>query len=110
MHHVRQENLPFIDSSHQFVGAEQGDTGISVYLFHGEPGSGPGPHRHPYDEIQFIREGRGVWTVNGKTFEGAAGDIFVIKAGEIHSFKAVGESPLIQLDVHVSPRFIQENL
>jgi quercetin dioxygenase-like cupin family protein len=51
-----------------------------------------------------------VWTVNGKSFEGGPGDIIVIKAGEIHSFKAVGDSPLIQLDVHLSPRFIQENL
>lgn len=110
MYHVRQENLPFVGSSHEFVGAEQGNTTVSVFLFHGKPGSGPGPHRHPYDEIQFIREGRGVWTVSGKTFEGGAGDIFVIKAGEVHSFKAVGDSPLIQLDVHLSPRFIQENL
>ena len=70
----------------------------------------PAPHRHPYDEIQFIREGRGVWTVSGQTFEGNAGDIFVIKAGEIHGFKVVGDSPLVQLDVHLSPRFIQENL
>ena len=52
----------------------------------------------------------GVWTVNGQTFEAGAGDIFVIKAGEIHSFKAIGDSPLIQVDVHLSPRFIQENL
>ena len=107
MFHVRQENLPFVGSSHEFVGAEQGNTGVSVFLFHGKPGSGPGPHRHPYDEIQFIREGRGVWTVSGKTFEGSAGDIFVIKAGEIHSFKAVGDSPLVQFDVHLSPRFIK---
>ena len=103
MHHVRQENLPFVGSSHQFVGAEQGDAGVSVFLFQGKPGSGPGPHRHPYDEIQFIREGRGVWTVDGKTFEGGAGDIFVIKAGEVHSFKAVGDSPLIQFDVPSVP-------
>jgi quercetin dioxygenase-like cupin family protein len=108
MHHVRQENLPFVGGSHEFRGAEQGDTGVSVFLFHGKPGSGPGPHRHPDDEIQFIRGGRGVWTVNG--LEGGAGDTFVIKAGEIHSFKAVGDSPLVQLDVHLSPRFIQENL
>ena len=33
-----------------------------------------------------------MWTLSGKTFEGSAGDIFVIKAGEIHSFKAVGDS------------------
>jgi quercetin dioxygenase-like cupin family protein len=63
MHHVRQENLPFVGSSHEFVGAEHADTGVSVFLFHGKPGSGPSPHRHPYDEIQFIREGRGMWTV-----------------------------------------------
>ena len=96
MHHVRQEDLPFVGSSHEFVGSEHGDTGVSVFLFHGKPGSGPGPHRHPYDEIQFIREGHGTWTVNGKTFEGRAGDIFVIKAGEVHSFKAIGDSPLVQ--------------
>jgi quercetin dioxygenase-like cupin family protein len=103
-------NPPFFGSSHEFVGAEQGDTGVSVFLFHGKPGSGPGPHPHPCDEIQFTREGRGVWTVNGKTFEGSAGDIFVIKAGEVHSFKAVGDSPLLQVDVHLSPHFIQEKL
>src|SRR5207244_4079956 len=36
-----------------------------------------GPHRHPYDEIQFVREGRGLWTVNGEEFEAGAGDIRV---------------------------------
>jgi quercetin dioxygenase-like cupin family protein len=96
--------------SYEFVGAEQADTSVSVFLYQGKPGSGPGPHRHPYDEIQFIREGRGMWTVNGKTFEGGPGDIFVIKAGEVHSFKVIGDSLLIQLDIHVSPRFMQENL
>jgi quercetin dioxygenase-like cupin family protein len=110
MHHVRQENLPFVGSSHEFVGAEQGNTGVSVFLYHGKPGSGPGPHRHPYDEIQFIREGCGLWQVNDKEFEGRAGDIFVVKAGEIHSFKVIGDLPLTQLDIHLSPRFIQENL
>jgi hypothetical protein len=48
--------------------------------------------------------------VNGQEFETGAGDILVIKAGEIHSFKNTGETPLVQLDVHLSPRFIQENL
>src|SRR6266850_2409306 len=110
MHHVRQEGLPFVGSSHEFVGAEQGNTGVSVFLFHGTPGSGPGPHRHPYDEVQFIREGRGRWMVNGQEFEAGAGDILVIKAGEVHSFKCIGDGPLVQLDVHLSPTFIQENL
>jgi len=110
MYRVRQENLPFVGSSHEFVGSEHGDVGVSVFLLSALPGKGPGPHRHPYDEIQFVREGRGVWTVNGQTFEGSAGDIFVIKASEIHEFKAIGDGPLVQVDVHLSPRFIQENL
>ncbi len=107
---LRQDALPFIGSSYNFVGAGHGDVGVTVFLFRGEPGRGPGPHRHPYDEIQFIQSGRGRWTVNGETFEAGAGDIHVIKAGEVHSFKAIGDEPLVQLDVHLSPRFIQENL
>ena len=110
MHRVRQEELPFVGSSHQFVGADQGDVGISAFLLHALPGRGPGPHRHPYDEVQFVREGRGLWVVDGREFEAGAGDILVIKAGEVHGFRAIGDVPLVQLDVHLSPRFIQENL
>jgi quercetin dioxygenase-like cupin family protein len=51
-----------------------------------------------------------VRTVNDEKFEAAAGDILVIKAGEVHSFRCIGDSPLVQLDVHLSPTFIQENL
>ena len=56
-----------------------------------------------------VPEGRGTWNVDGKEFEAGAGDILVVKAGEIHSFKCT-EAPLVQLDIHLSPRFIQENL
>lgn len=107
---LRQQDLPFVGSSHQFVGADQGDVAVSVFLFNGAPGKGPGPHRHPYDEIQFIQSGRGRWTVNGEEFEAGAGDVLVIKAGEVHGFKCIGDEPLVQLDVHLSPRFIRENL
>ena len=92
------------------MGADNGDVNVSVFLFNGGPGRGPGPHRHPYDEIQFIREGRGCYKVDGVEFEAGAGDILVIKAGEIHEFKNCGDTPLVQVDVHLSPRFIQEDL
>jgi quercetin dioxygenase-like cupin family protein len=110
MYRIKQTDLPLRGSSHNFVGAENGDVNVSVFLFNGLPGSGPGPHRHPYDEVQFIQAGRGLWRVNGQEFEAGAGDILVIKAGEIHSFRGIGDGPLVQLDVHLSPRFIQENL
>ena len=110
MHRVKQSDLPFFGSSHHFVGADNGDVAISAFLLEAAPGRGPGPHRHPYDEIQFIREGRARYVVNGEEFEAGAGDILVIKAGEIHSFRAIGDVPLVQVDIHLSPEFIQENL
>ncbi|HET8625073.1 MAG TPA: cupin domain-containing protein [Gemmatimonadales bacterium] len=110
MYRVHQQDLPFQGSSHQFVGADHGDVGISVFLLSALPGHGPAPHRHPYDEVQFVREGRGLYVVNGMEFEAGPGHILVIKAGEIHSFKCIGEAPLVQVDVHLSPRFIQEDL
>ena len=91
MHHVRVEDLPLRGSSRNFVGANQGGVPISVFLF------------------QFIQQGRGIWTVNGQEFEAGAGDVLVIKAGEIHAFRCT-EAPLAQVDVHLSPTFIQENL
>jgi mannose-6-phosphate isomerase-like protein (cupin superfamily) len=48
--------------------------------------------------------------VNGEEFEAGAGDILVIKAGEIHGFRCIGDAPLVQVDVHLSPHFVQENL
>jgi quercetin dioxygenase-like cupin family protein len=96
MYRTREQDLPFKGSSFQFVGAEHGDVGISVYLLRALPGNGPGPHRHPYDEVE--------------QFEAGAGDSLVVKAGEIHGFRCIGDAPLVQVDVHLSPRFIQENL
>ena len=107
---IQRENLPFRGSSHHFVGERNGDVAMSAFLFDGDPGSGPGPHRHPYDEIQFILEGRARYTVDGVQFEAGAGEILVIKAGEVHQFEALGPGKLVQVDVHLSPRFIQENL
>jgi quercetin dioxygenase-like cupin family protein len=110
MHRVRQEDLPFAGSSHQFVGADQGNVNVSIFLLSALPGRGPGPHRHPYDEVQIVRSGRGRWLVDDRELEAGAGDILVIKAGEVHAFTAIGDEPLVQVDVHLSPRFIQENL
>jgi quercetin dioxygenase-like cupin family protein len=110
MYRTREQDLPFVGSSYQFVGVDNGDVNVSVFLLRALPGAGPGPHKHPYDEVQFVREGRGLWMVDGKEFEAGAGDILVIKAGEVHAFKCIGDDPLVQVDVHLSPRFIQENL
>jgi len=108
MHRVLQHQLPVVDSAREFVGAEHGDVHMSAVLFEGGPGSGPKPHRHPYDEILFVREGRARYVVAGQEFEVGAGDILVVKAGEVHSFTNVGDTRLMQIDVHLSSTFITE--
>ena len=110
MHFVSQSDLPFVGMSHEFVGADQGRVGISVYLVHSPPGRATRLHRHPYDEVAFVREGHGRWTVDGVEREAGPDDILVVKAGEIHKFENIGDGPLVQLDVHLNERFVQENL
>jgi quercetin dioxygenase-like cupin family protein len=110
MHFVRQDQLPYVGMSHQFVGAEHGDVAISAYLVNAPPGRGPQLHSHPYDKVVFVKEGWARWTVDGRDHQAGPGDILVVKAGEVHTFVNIGETPLIQCDVHLSPHFVQENL
>jgi mannose-6-phosphate isomerase-like protein (cupin superfamily) len=110
MFRTKVEDLPFRGISRQFVGAENGDVAASAYLVNAPSGRGPVLHRHPYDKIAFIQAGRACWTVDGTEFEAGPGEIVVVKAGEAHKFRSVGDTPLVQLDVHLGPRFVQENL
>jgi quercetin dioxygenase-like cupin family protein len=110
MYRIRADQLPVVGMSRVFIGAERGETGVSAYLVNAPPGKGPPPHRHPYDKVAFVQSGRAKWTVNGEEQETTAGDILVVKAGEIHSFRSIGDAPLVQLDIHLGPRFIQENV
>lgn len=107
---VREEELPFVGMSHQFIGAEQGDVAISIYFVRTEPGRGPRRHRHPYDKMVLVREGRARWTVDGREVEVGPGEILVVKAGEIHSFVSIGDVPLVQPGIHLASHFEQENL
>jgi hypothetical protein len=75
MYHARGDNLPFVGSSHAFVGAEHGNTNISVFLFHGKPGSDPGPHRHPKQTCGYSPGGTAPKSSRGP--DGATGAAFV---------------------------------
>jgi mannose-6-phosphate isomerase-like protein (cupin superfamily) len=60
--------------------------------------------------VAFVREGKGRWRVGDKEIEAGPGEILVVKAGEVHKFQGLSAEPLVLIDVHLSPRFIQENL
>ncbi len=110
MHIVRRADLPFIGSSFNFVGAEQGDVAISMFLVEAQPGRGAPLHCHEYDEIVIVQEGRSRLAVGDEIAEAVAGDMVVIKARTPHGFVNIGDGVLKQVDLHVSPRFRQELL
>jgi quercetin dioxygenase-like cupin family protein len=110
MHMVRKEDLPFIGSSYNFVGAEQGDVTVSIFFVEAQPGRGAPLHTHEYDEIAIMQEGRSRLVIGDDIHEAVPGEIIVIKAGTPHGFINCGETILRQLDIHLSPRFKQQNL
>ena len=71
------------------------------------PGRGPALHTHPYEELLIVLEGR-ARLIGGQEREVGAGDVVIIPAGEPHGFVNVGEGPLRQVDIHVSPDFATE--
>jgi quercetin dioxygenase-like cupin family protein len=91
--------------SHEFVGMDHGNVGISFFVVIGEPGRGTRLHKHDYDEIVYVIEGRSKWTVGNQELEAAAGNILVVHAGEPHKFVNCGDGPLRQLDIHLNPAF-----
>jgi quercetin dioxygenase-like cupin family protein len=91
--------------SREFVGADHGDVGISFFLVTGEPGRGVRLHKHGYDEVVYVIEGRSRWTVGEEEREAAAGDVLVVRAGEPHKFVNSGDGVLRQIDIHLHEKF-----
>ena len=109
MSFLRFEELPFVGMSHEFVGEKQGAP-FSAYVVTAKPGQGPPLHTHPYTEVAFTIEGTTTITVADETREVKAGGIVVIPANTPHCFVNSGKTPLRQIDIHASPKFIQTNL
>src|SRR5580692_8649025 len=105
MYVINQSELPFVGMSHEFVGADHDSVGISFFLVIGEPGRGTRLHKHDYDEVVYIMEGRSKWWVGDQEREAAAGDVPIVRAGEPHKFMNSGDCPLRQLDMHLNPTF-----
>jgi mannose-6-phosphate isomerase-like protein (cupin superfamily) len=105
MHVINQSQLPFVGMSHEFVGMDHGGVGVSFFLVIGEPGRGPRLHKHDYDEVVYVIEGRSKWTVGDQERDATAGDVLVVRAGEPHKFVDTGDGPLRQIDIHLNPAF-----
>jgi mannose-6-phosphate isomerase-like protein (cupin superfamily) len=92
----------------ELVGADHGDVGISLIFVDTDPGRGPSLHRHQYDEVFTVLEGRATFLAGADEIEAGAGDVVIVRAGQPHGFRNTGEGRLRMVSVHLSPRFATE--
>lgn len=107
MNVINRAELPYVGMSHEFVGEKYGAS-ISMFLVNAPPGRGPALHRHAYDEVIIVQEGRATCFVGEEEREVQAGDVIVIPAGTPHRFVNSGDTPLRQIDIHANPQLISE--
>ncbi len=105
---IRVEDLPFSAIAHELVGAEHGGVGVCILFVDAAPGQGPALHKHPYEEVFIVQEGRGTFVLGDEEIDVGAGEIVVAPADVPHRFVNTGDGPLRQIDVHVSPSFSTE--
>ena len=82
-----------------------GEHGASFCVLVGDhpPGGGPRLHRHPYEEVFVVHEGRAAFTAGGETLEAGVGQV-VVPAGTPHKFVNAGEGRLRLTSVHPRPQ------
>lgn len=94
-----------------FVNGELLGTNVTILTYgNDEPGTGPGLHIHPYDEVFVVQLGRARFFVGGQVIDAEAGETVLGPAAVPHRFINLGPGRLQTLDIHLSSRWIQTNL
>jgi mannose-6-phosphate isomerase-like protein (cupin superfamily) len=60
-----------------------------------KPGSAIGYHEQTEDEIYYVLSGRGLMTLNGKSFDVGPGDAILTRPGSSHGLKQAGADDLV---------------
>jgi mannose-6-phosphate isomerase-like protein (cupin superfamily) len=91
-----------------FHGGAHGLSTISLMLGDVQPGDGAPLHRHTYEELFVVHEGRGAYTIGDTTVEAGPGDIVLIPAGVPHKLRNIGDGPLRHTAVHATDKVVIE--
>lgn len=73
-------------------------------------GAGPSLHVHKYAEIFIILSGSALFKIGDEVIEAETGDVLFGPANVPHKFKNIGFAPLETLDIHLSDKWIQQDL
>ncbi|HEX8854584.1 MAG TPA: cupin domain-containing protein [Thermoleophilaceae bacterium] len=108
------DQLPFNELPHgrvawRFEGHGRG-TSVSFFITHGAPGTGPVLHRHPYEEVFIVEDGRATFTVADETVEAEGGHILIVPPQTPHKFVNSGVGELRMVSIHPVEQMVQEDL
>jgi mannose-6-phosphate isomerase-like protein (cupin superfamily) len=104
---IEAEGLPGGENSVRFDGHAYG-ANVSFFITRNLPGTGPGLHKHPYEETFIILEGRGRYTVGEEDIEAGEGEIVVVPARTPHKFVNIGDGRLRSVNIHPKERMATE--
>ncbi len=78
--------------------------GVSLMRAELQPGEGPALHRHDYNEVFAIAQGRVSFTIGDIVVEADQDQVVLVPAGIPHSFRNAGTDVLRLTAIHVAPR------
>jgi mannose-6-phosphate isomerase-like protein (cupin superfamily) len=102
------DNLGGRSPTHFSLEGREHDVSVCIIVVDFEPGVGPKLHRHPYEEIFVVHEGRATFVAADETIEATVGQVIVVPAGTPHRFVNPGPGKLRLQSVHPRPTFETE--
>jgi quercetin dioxygenase-like cupin family protein len=99
--------IPATGGAPVFQGTEHG-ANASFFVSHAGPGKGASAHRHPYEEIFVVLDGRIEATVDGETATVTGGNVVVIPATAWHEFVNTGTEPVTMVNIHPVAEMVTE--
>jgi quercetin dioxygenase-like cupin family protein len=103
---IRVEDLPGGENASTFHGYEHGAQ-ICFFLSHNQPGTGPGLHKHPYEETFIVQDVDVLFTLGEQELEAGPGDIIVVPPDTPHRFVSRGKTHR-QISIHPVARMETE--
>src|SRR5438445_11740535 len=83
----------------ELEGLRYGGAGVCLIFVDVEPGEGPRLHRHPYEEVFIVLEGRPRFVVASETLEATAGRIVVVRTRGGHTCTDAGRGRLRRTEI-----------
>lgn len=78
--------------------------GATVAMNELQPGHLPKPHAHPYEQIVYIIQGEGDFSVDGEVHHLTAGGLMVIPPNVEHFIQVTGNVPVLNMDIFTPKR------